>query len=100
MLLTQEVAFESLATLAEYRDPETGGHIRRTQNYIKTLAQYLQKLPRFVGYLDTPTVELIYKSAPLHDIGKVGVPDNILLKPGKLTPEEFEEMKKTYSLWP
>lgn len=94
VLLTQEVAFESLATLAEYRDPETGGHIRRTQNYIKVLAQQLQKLPRFEPYLDRPTVELIYKSAPLHDIGKVGVPDNILLKPGKLTPEEFEEMKK------
>ncbi len=94
VLLTQEVAFESLATLAEYRDPETGGHIRRTQNYIKTLAQYLRDLPRFEAYLDKSTVELIYKSAPLHDIGKVGVSDNILLKPGKLTPEEFEEMKK------
>ncbi|MCP4402680.1 MAG: two-component system response regulator [bacterium] len=94
VLLTQEVVFESLATLAEYRDPETGGHIKRTQNYIKTLAQYLRDLPRFEAYLDKSTVELIYKSAPLHDIGKVGVPDNILLKPGKLTPEEFEEMKK------
>ena len=94
VLLTQEVAFESLASLAEYRDPETGGHIRRTQNYIKILAQHLRRLPRFERFLDGATVELIYKSAPLHDIGKVGVSDNILLKPGKLTPEEFDEMKK------
>ena len=94
LALTQEVAFESLATLAEYRDPETGGHIRRTQNYIKILAEYLQNHSRFKGFLDEKTIELVYKSAPLHDIGKVGVPDKILLKPGKLTYEEFEEMKK------
>ncbi|PID57365.1 two-component system response regulator [candidate division KSB3 bacterium] len=94
VMLTQEVAFESLATLAEYRDPETGGHIRRTQNYIRILAQYLRRFPDFSQSLDDATIDLLYKSAPLHDIGKVGVPDTILMKPGKLRPEEFEEMKK------
>ena len=94
LALTQEVTFESLATLAEYRDPETGGHIRRTQTYIRALAEYLKTHPRFKAYLDDETIDLLYKSAPLHDIGKVGVPDRILLKPGPLTLEEFEEMKK------
>lgn len=94
LALTQEVTFESLATLAEYRDPETGGHIRRTQTYIRALAEYLKSHPRFKAYLDDEIIDLLYKSAPLHDIGKVGVPDRILLKPGPLTPEEFEEMKK------
>jgi putative two-component system response regulator len=94
LALTQEVAFESLATLAEYRDPETGGHIRRTQHYIKILAERLRHHPRFCELMDDATTELLWKSAPLHDIGKVGVPDHILLKSGKLTPEEFDEMKK------
>ncbi len=91
--LTQEVTIESLATLAEYRDPETGGHIKRTQNYVRLLAEYLSKMPKFSELLNRDTIEMLYKSAPLHDIGKVGVQDNILLKPGKLTDEEFEEMK-------
>jgi putative two-component system response regulator len=94
LTLTQEVTIESLATLAEYRDSETGGHIRRTQKYVKILAEHLQKHSRFKDVLDDATIDLFYKSAPLHDIGKVGVPDNILLKPGKLTTEEFEEIKK------
>ena len=94
LMLTQEVVFESLATLAEYRDPETGGHIHRTQRYIRVLAEKLRPNSRFQIFLDEKTIDLLYKSAPLHDIGKVGVPDRILLKPGKLTDEEFEEMKK------
>jgi putative two-component system response regulator len=94
LTLTQEVTIESMAALAEYRDPETGGHIKRTQKYIRTLAEHLKEHPRFKDVLDEATIDLLYKSAPLHDIGKVGVPDNILLKPGKLTKEEFEEMKK------
>ena len=94
LVLTQEVVFESLATLAEYRDPETGGHIHRTQRYIRVLAEKLRLNSRFQIFLDDKAVDLLYKSAPLHDIGKVGVPDRILLKPGKLTEEEFEEMKK------
>ncbi len=94
LALTQEVVFESLATLAEYRDPETGGHIHRTQRYIRVLAGELRKKHRFQAFLTEETVDLLYKSAPLHDIGKVGVPDRILLKNGKLTAEEFEEMKR------
>ncbi len=92
--LTQEVTIESMGTLAEYRDPETGGHIRRTKNYVRALAQKLRKSEKFREYFTDETINLLYKSAPLHDIGKVGVPDHILLKPGKLTDEEFEEMKK------
>ena len=94
LVLTQDVTIFSLAVLAEYRDPETGGHIKRTQNYIKALAKKLQKNKKFIGILDDQTIELLYKSAPLHDIGKVAVPDSILLKAGKLNDEEFEEMKK------
>ena len=94
LALTQAVTIESLATLAEYRDPETGGHIKRTQNYVKALAVHLKDHPRFRDELSDEAIELLYLSAPLHDLGKVGVPDNILLKAGKLTDEEFEEMKK------
>ncbi len=94
LALTQAVTIESLATLAEYRDPETGGHIKRTQNYVKALAMQLQDHPRYRDELNDETIELLYLSAPLHDLGKVGVPDHILLKAGKLTDEEFEEMKK------
>jgi putative two-component system response regulator len=89
----QDVTILTLASLAETRDNETGNHIRRTQHYVRLLAQYIQLLPRFQHELDDHTVELLFKSAPLHDIGKVGIPDSILLKPGKLTPEEFEIMK-------
>jgi len=92
--LTQDVTIEAIASLAEYRDPETGGHIRRTQTYVKTLAEHLRFHPSFADFLDDEVIMMLYKSAPLHDIGKVGVPDHILLKPGKLTPDEFEEMKK------
>lgn len=94
LALLQEATIESLATLAEYRDPETGGHIKRTKNYMRILATQLRDHPRFRDVLDDDTIELFYRSAPLHDIGKVGVPDAILLKQGKLTEEEFEEMKK------
>jgi putative two-component system response regulator len=87
--LTQAVMIESLATLAEYRDPETGGHIKRTQNYVKALAVKLKGHPRFRDLLDEQTIELLYLSAPLHDMGKVGVRDHILLKPGRLEDAEF-----------
>lgn len=92
--LTQEATIESMAALAEYRDPETGGHIRRTKNYVKILAEQVKDHPNFKDFLGGDTIELLYKSAPLHDIGKVGIEDSILLKPGKLTDEEFGEMKK------
>jgi putative two-component system response regulator len=94
LALMQEVTIESLAALAEYRDPETGGHIRRTKHYMLLLARYLMEHDKFLDVLNEETVDLIYKSTPLHDIGKVGVPDHILLKPGRLTPEEFTEMQK------
>jgi putative two-component system response regulator len=92
--LTQAVTIESLATLAEYRDPETGGHIKRTQNYVKALAKQLKDHPRFQGELNDEVIELLYMSAPLHDLGKIAVPDHILHKAGKLNDEEFAEMKK------
>jgi len=85
---------ESLATLAEYRDPETGGHIKRTQNYVKALTMKLKSHARFRDLLDERTIELLYLSAPLHDMGKVGVRDHILLKPSRLEDAEFAEMKK------
>ena len=81
----------SMATLAEFRDPETGAHIYRTQNYVKALAQYYAK--KNPGILSPDDIELLYHSVPLHDIGKVGVADAILMKPARLTKEEFEEMK-------
>ena len=91
---TQEATILSMASLAEFRDPETGAHLRRTQNYIKILAGHLKLLPKFRAFFDTETIEMIFKSAPLHDIGKVGIPDAILLKLGPLTEEEFERMKE------
>ena len=89
----QDVTILTIASLAETRDNETGNHILRTQHYVKALALHLQQDPRFSSYLDDETIELLHKSAPLHDIGKVGIPDRILLKPGKLDCDEFEIMK-------
>ena len=93
LALTQEVTIYSLASLAETRDPETGGHILRTQRYVKALARQLQTIPEFEKILTDEVIDLLYNSAPLHDIGKVGVADSILLKPGKLNDDEFAEMK-------
>ena len=90
----QDVVMVAMGSLAEARDPETGNHIRRTQHYVKCLAEHLKLHPKYSDFLTPETITSLYKSAPLHDIGKVGVPDYILLKPGKLTEEEFEEMKK------
>jgi putative two-component system response regulator len=89
----QDATIMALASLAETRDNETGGHIRRTQHYVRALAMALRTHPRFSDFLTDEVIELLFKSAPLHDIGKVGIPDAILLKPGKLTPEEFDIMK-------
>lgn len=86
LILTQEVTITAMATLAEWRDPETGGHIKRTQNYVRTLAEHTDKF-------DAKTLELLYLSAPLHDVGKVSTPDAVLLKPSALTAEEYREMK-------
>jgi putative two-component system response regulator len=89
----QDVTMVAMGALAEARDPETGNHIRRTQRYVKLLASQLKEHPNFSSFLTPENITSLYKSAPLHDIGKVGVPDHILLKPGKLTDKEFEEMK-------
>ncbi len=93
VLLTQDASILGMATLAEARDNETGAHILRTQRYVKLLAQHLQSHPAHSGYLSDDVIELLYKSAPLHDIGKVGIPDAILLKPDRLTDDEFVIMK-------
>ncbi|OBU86859.1 HD-GYP domain-containing protein [Chromobacterium subtsugae] len=89
----QDVTIMALASLAETRDHETGNHLRRTQNYVRALAMELRNHPKYRKGLDDETIMMLYKSAPLHDIGKVGIPDHILLKPGPLTPQEFEIMK-------
>ena len=91
---TQDATILSMATLAETRDPETGHHLQRTQGYVRALALRLRAHPRYRDELDDHAVELLFKSAPLHDIGKVGVPDSILRKPGKLDPDEWVEMKR------
>ena len=89
----QDVTILAMASLAETRDSDTGNHIRRTQHYIRALAVKLRDHPRFAAHLDDARIDMLFKSAPLHDIGKVGIPDRILLKPGRFEPAEFEIMK-------
>ncbi len=91
--LTQQASIRALAHLAEMRDPETGNHLLRTQGYVRELAQRLRHHPRFAATLTESYVELLSRSAPLHDIGKVGVPDHILLKPGRLDAAEMAIMR-------
>ena len=98
MQLVQEVSVLALASLGETRDNETGHHIRRTQLYIDVLGRHLASHPRFRESLKDRRLELIVKAAPLHDIGKIGIRDEILLKPGRLTPAEFEVMKTHASI--
>ncbi len=82
-----------MAKMAEFRDLETGRHIDRVRDYCHLLIQELLRTSKYSDYLNSKYIENILKASPLHDIGKVGVPDNILLKPGKLTVDEFEIMK-------
>ena len=89
----QDVIILAMTSLAETRDSDTGNHIRRTQHYVKALAQALSVYPRFKNQLSPPAIDVLFKSAPLHDIGKVGIPDRILLKPSSLSREEFDIMK-------
>ncbi|MFK5984264.1 MAG: two-component system response regulator [Pseudomonadota bacterium] len=89
----QNVSIHALAHLAEIRDPETGEHILRTQSYVQVLARQLQNHPRFSDTITEHFISLLTRSAPLHDIGKVGIPDHILLKPGKLSDDEWVVMK-------
>jgi putative two-component system response regulator len=90
----QDVAMVAMGALAESRDPETGNHIRRTQRYVKVLAIEVAKYDKYKDFLTPDVITSMHKSAPLHDIGKVGIADSILLKPGRLTDEEFAVMKK------
>jgi putative two-component system response regulator len=92
-ILIQDLNVRALACLAEARDNETGHHIVRTQFYVELLARHLVTHERFREALAGNRLAMVVKAAPLHDIGKVGIPDAILLKPGKLTAEEFEIMK-------
>ncbi|NGN98777.1 two-component system response regulator [Grimontia sp. S25] len=89
----QDVTINALASLAETRDQETGNHIVRTQYYVKILADQLYLRGKYPDIVTPEYVTMVFKTAPLHDIGKVGIPDAILLKPGKLTAEEFDIMK-------
>jgi HD-GYP domain-containing protein (c-di-GMP phosphodiesterase class II) len=91
---SQRLMVQSLLSLTEVRDAETGRHSRRTQAYTRVLAKQLSAHPQFRDYLTPGRIELFASLAPLHDIGKVGVPDHILHKPGPLTPDEFVEMRK------
>ena len=94
LALAQAAIIESMAALTETRDPEIGGHIKRTQEYIRLLALDLRKHSAYRANLNDEIIDLLYKSAPLHDIGKVGVSDRILLKPSELSADEIEEMRK------
>ncbi|CAB1367507.1 putative cyclic di-GMP phosphodiesterase VC_1348 [Denitratisoma oestradiolicum] len=91
--LIQEVSIRALAHLAEIRDPETGNHIRRTQGYVQQLATELRKSAKFAPLLGERQIRLLARSAPLHDIGKIGIPDAILHKPGPLSAAEWVVMK-------
>jgi putative two-component system response regulator len=98
VMAIQDVTILAMASLAETRDSDTGNHIRRTQYYVKALADKLKPHPRFSATLSDHFINVLFKSAPLHDIGKVGIPDRILLKPGKFTEDEFEIMKSHTTL--
>jgi adenylate cyclase len=98
LLQAQDATILSLTALAETRDPETGGHIKRTREYVLVLATCLATKPKFRHVLDPETIDLLHKSAPLHDIGKVGIADSILLKPGRLTEQECLDMQRHTTL--
>jgi putative two-component system response regulator len=92
-LETRDVAIFALARLAESRDPETGAHLERVQSYSRRLAQQLAADPKYHDLINPEFVRLIYLTSPLHDIGKVGIPDSVLLKPGPLTKREVAIMR-------
>ena len=92
-LETRDLAMFALAKLSESRDPETGAHIERVQCFARLLAQYLSTTERYSDVIDTGFVRLIFQTTPLHDIGKVAIPDSVLLKPGKLSGAEMAIMK-------
>jgi response regulator RpfG family c-di-GMP phosphodiesterase len=91
---TRDAAVFVLASLAESRDPENSEHLERIRSYSHILAEELRRKGPYSQWIDNKFLENLYRSSPLHDIGKIGIPDNILLKPGTLTDEEFEVMKQ------
>jgi len=93
VLAAMAVAAFAMAALAETRDSGTGNHILRVQHYVKTLAQRLQAQPQFAAILTEPYINVLFQSTPLYDMGTIGIPDRILLKPSRLTPAEFAIMK-------
>ncbi len=93
LAMAQDATILAMGTLAETRDPETGLHIRRTQHFVNALAEHLRHHPRFAHALDPHHLDMLFKSAPLHDIGKVGIPDRVLLKPGRLDEDEMAIMR-------
>lgn len=94
LIAAQNVLIQAMAYLAETRDNVTGNHIRRTQHYVKALAEKLRLHPKFRSFLDhDDVIDSLFRAAPLLDIGNVDIPDRILLKPGRLTPDEFEIVK-------
>lgn len=97
-LQSRDVMLFTLAKLAESRDSDTGLHLERIREYCRILAEELSTWDKYHDVVDGDYVQLMYLTSPLHDIGKVGIPDNVLLKPGPLTPEEFEIMKQHASI--
>lgn len=93
MRAAMAVTVFALASLAETRDADTGKHILRVQHYVRTLAQRLMDHPRFAAVLTPSFIDDLFQSVPLYDMGTIGIPDRILLKPARLTPAEFEIMK-------
>ena len=93
-LETRELTIFAMAKLAEARDPETGAHLERVRNYTRTLAAELQRQAGAPAEVTAEFVQMIYLTSPLHDIGKVAIPDRILLKPGRLNDREFAIMKE------
>ncbi len=94
VIATRDIAVFALAKLAESRDPETGDHLERMREYCRILGEQLRMEGPYVDVVDKAFVDDLYRSSPLHDIGKVGIPDGVLLKPGRLTEDEFEIMKQ------
>ncbi len=90
---TRDVAIFAMARLAESRDPETGAHLERVRSYCRLLAEQLRAMGHYADQIDDEFIRLLYSTSPLHDIGKVGIPDSVLLKPGRLSDREFEIMK-------
>lgn len=91
--LVQDASLHALAIVAEARDADNGNHIRRTQAYVEVLARSICERPAYQRLLSDERLKQIVRAAPLHDIGKIGIPDHILRKPGRLTATEFEVIK-------